>query len=215
MVAVERDPRLAARLHRRFAASGVTVVEQDLLRVPLPGRRYGVVASIPFAITTPLLGRLLDPPGSALGRAVLVVEHGAAKRFGDARSGDARVLWWRARFGVSVERHVDATSFSPPPSVNAAVLVLQRRSSPLVPREQQGPFLGLLVSALERRRTTTEDAFATVFSRRQLRRLLRDLRLDPQQPVGLLTIEQWAMITATMVTHVDSTRWPRRRPSWP
>jgi hypothetical protein len=105
VLAVEADPRLAARLRRRFSgADGVTVVEGDALAVPLPRRPYLVMASIPFAITTALLDRLLGAPGTAVERADLVVEFGAARRFTARRPGDPRLLWWAARFELRLAR---------------------------------------------------------------------------------------------------------------
>ena len=183
-----------------------------MLDLPLPRRPYRVVASIPFAITTPLLGRLLDPPDSALRRAALVIGWGAARRFTDPRAGAPRSLWWRARFGIRIARRVRAISFSPPPGVDAAVLVVQRRSTPLVARRDQAPFLGLLENAFHERRAV--DALAPIFTTRQLRRVLGDLSIGPHAPIESLAIEQWAAINAAMVALVDPVRWPRRKPSW-
>ncbi len=215
VVAVERDPRLASRLRRRFERADVTVLEADLLALALPRRPYRVVASIPFAITTPLLGRLLDASDSSLQRAVLVVEWGSGKRFSDPRPADPRTLWWRARFALHVARRLEARSFSPPPRVDAAVLIAQRRQSPLVAPREQGPFLGLLAQALQNRRAPVAQALSPVFSKRQLRRVLHDLEADADIPVGGLSIEHWAAINAAMVALVDPARWPRRKPRWP
>jgi 23S rRNA (adenine-N6)-dimethyltransferase len=63
VIAIERDPRLAARLRRRFAAEPpVGVAEADLRQVPLPRRPFHVVASPPFALTTFLCRHLLGDP---------------------------------------------------------------------------------------------------------------------------------------------------------
>lgn len=214
VVAVERDPTLALRLRRRFADADVTAVEQDLLEVPLPRRAYRVVASIPFSITTPLLGRLLDPTVSCLERAALVVEWGAAKGVSDPRPADPRILWWSARFDLRIARRIRAESFSPSPEVDAAVLVAVRRAPPLVPRRESAPFARLLTTAFMSRRAPVAEVLAPIFSKRQLHRLLRDLSINPQTPIGLLRIEQWAAINAAMVALVDPARWPRGRPGW-
>lgn len=214
VVAIERDPRLVRRLRRRFEPAGVRVLEADLLEVPLPRRPYRVVASIPFAITTPLLGRLLDSPRGLLRRAVVVVEWGAGKRFSDPRPADARTLWWRARFDLRIARRLEGHRFSPPAGVDAAVLVAERRRSPLVPRGHQAPFVGLVAQTLRDNSRPVRQALAPVFSKRQLHRLLGDLGVAPDAPVGLVSIEQWAAITAAMVALVEPARWPRRTPPW-
>ena len=173
-----------------------------------------MVASIPFSVTTPVLGRLLDRTESSLERAVLVAEWGAGKRVCDPRPGSPRILWWQARFELRIARRIRAESFSPPPGVDAAALVAVRRAQPLVSRREQAPFVRLLAKTFETRHAPTAEAFAAIFSKRQLRRLLRDLSIDPQMPIWLLGIEQWAVINAAMVALVDPARWPRRRPRW-
>jgi 23S rRNA (adenine-N6)-dimethyltransferase len=214
VIAVEGDAAAASRLRRRFGHANVTVVEHDLLDVPLPRRAFRVVASLPFSITTPLLGRLLDPPGACLERAALVVEWGAGKRVCDPRPADPRLLWWAARFDLRLRRRVAAENFSPSPAVHAAMLVAVRRAPPLVPRRDLAPFARLLETAFKSRRAPVAEALAPVFSKRQLRRLLHDLIVDPQTPIAQMRIEQWTAINTAMIALVDPARWPTARPTW-
>ena len=214
VVAVERNSALAGRLRRRFSGASVTVLEDDVLDVPLPRRAYRVVASIPFSITTPLLGRLLDPPATCLDRAALIVEWGAGRRFCTVRPADPRILWWSARYELRIAGRIGAQSFSPAPRVNAAVLVAALRGSPLVPRDEQAPFARLLAVAFETRRAPVAEALTPVFSRRQARRLVRDLGVDPQLPISLLRIDQWAAINTAMVTLIPARHWPHRTPGF-
>jgi 23S rRNA (adenine-N6)-dimethyltransferase len=128
VIAVERDPRLAARLARRVAGlPNVSVVAGDALTVPLPGRPYRVVANIPFGITTALLRRLL---GTRLAGADLVVELGAGRRLAAARPDRAELVRWRARFDIALGPVLPARCFRPPPAVDAVVLRLRRRRQP-------------------------------------------------------------------------------------
>jgi 23S rRNA (adenine-N6)-dimethyltransferase len=211
VVAVEADPRLAARLRRRFADTPkVTVVEGDALVVPLPRQPFRVVASIPFAITTRLLDRLLGAPDTALRQADVLVEWAAARRFTTRRTGDPRVLWWQVRYELLLARRVAAGCFSPPPSVDAAVLRARRRPRPLVAPRQQRAFRGLLGASLARPAQPAGTALAAVFTRRQLVRLGRDLGIGLELPVAALTASQWAALSAAMVTLVEPARWPGR-----
>ncbi|MFB9837004.1 rRNA adenine N-6-methyltransferase family protein, partial [Actinoallomurus acaciae] len=52
VVAVEAHPGRAAWLRERFAGTGVTVVESDVLDLPLPRRPFRVVAGPPYAISS-------------------------------------------------------------------------------------------------------------------------------------------------------------------
>lgn len=112
VIAVERDPRLARKLARRVADLDVRVVEDDVRTVALPRRPFHVVANIPFATSTAVVRRLLDRRCPLVG-ADLVVEWGFARRATTER-------------GVTIARRVPRTSFSPPPRVDAAHLVLRR-----------------------------------------------------------------------------------------
>ncbi len=85
VVAVELHPGRAASLRRRFRGSDVTVVQADAAELRLPLRPYRVVANPPYAITSPLLRRLLQP-GSRLVTADLVLQRQAARRWASANA---------------------------------------------------------------------------------------------------------------------------------
>jgi 23S rRNA (adenine-N6)-dimethyltransferase len=139
VLAVELDDRLARRLAHRFVlASNVTVLCCDVRAVPLPVNPYRVVANPPFGCTTAILRRLCDDPGGALVRADVVVQWQVARhraRVGDAAPADLLgatwAPWWRFERG----RRLPAASFRPRPTVDAAVLVITRRTPPLLEPE--------------------------------------------------------------------------------
>ncbi len=117
VVAVELHPRRVAALRKRFAGSAVTVVETDMLAVPLPRRPFRVVAAPPYALSTPLLRRL-TARGSRLVAADLVLQRAVVDRWAfEHRHG------WRGAVGTAVPRR----AFSPPPQVDSRVLLLRRR----------------------------------------------------------------------------------------
>lgn len=124
VIGVERDARIAATLARQLAqCPNVRVVTGDVLTVPLPGRPYRVVANVPFAITTPLLRRLVDSP---LVAADLVVELGAGRRLA-ADPVRAELARWHRSFSFTLGPVIPARLFRPAPPVDAVVLRLRRR----------------------------------------------------------------------------------------
>jgi 23S rRNA (adenine-N6)-dimethyltransferase len=117
VLAVELDRRSARVLRDRFGDEpAVTVVEEDLLTVRLPGRPFRVVANLPFATTSGAMRRLLHPRSGLL-RADVVLQRSAARRWAGA-GGRA--------FAVHVDSNLDRRAFEPPPNVDAAVLVARR-----------------------------------------------------------------------------------------
>jgi 23S rRNA (adenine-N6)-dimethyltransferase len=125
VVAVELHGRALAVLRDRFAGEeAVTVVDGDLLTVPLPRRPFRVVANLPFATTSAALRRLLDPR-LALTRADLVLQRGAAVAW--ASEPRRRHPAARRAFDVRLGPTIRAHRFVPAPRVDAAVLVAVRR----------------------------------------------------------------------------------------
>src|SRR5215469_14061529 len=124
VIAVELHPGRAEHLRQRFAGQPVTVVQADAVSLRLPRRPFRVVASPPYAITSPLL-RLLLAPSSRLTAADLVLQRAAVRRYAGGWAGGPRrrARQWRVRAGRSLPRR----AFRPPPAVDSAVLVVRRR----------------------------------------------------------------------------------------
>jgi 23S rRNA (adenine-N6)-dimethyltransferase len=126
VVAVELDHRALATLHDRFGDHpALTIVEGDLLRVPLPRQAFRVVANLPFATTSAALRRLLDPR-LALQRADLVLQRGAAVAW--ATEPRRRTPAARRAFDLRLGPTIRAHRFVPPSRVDAAVLAITQNS---------------------------------------------------------------------------------------
>jgi len=131
VVAVELDPDLAARLRGRWP--NVDVLAADARLVRLPREPFRVVANLPFAGANEILRRLLDDPRVPLVRADLVIEWAAAVKRGLPWPSSVNGVVWGAWYTASVARRLPRRAFEPPPSVDAGVIVFERRAEPLVP----------------------------------------------------------------------------------
>ncbi len=141
VIAIELDDDLLPRLQERFAkeiaAGSLLLVHGDVLNVDLESLlptsgTWRVVANIPYHITSPLLHRLLLLEHAAE-RIVLLVQREVAERVA-APVGDWSYLtaFVRSRSEVSIVRLVRRESFEPVPSVDSAVLSLERTAHSLV-----------------------------------------------------------------------------------
>ena len=114
VIAIERDPRCAARLRRRVAGQPrVTVVEADLREVPLPRRDFLVVASVPFSITTALMRRLAGDPSVPLAGAELITAWGVARWLTAPVPRDAETAWWTSRYQMRIAGRVPRRELRP------------------------------------------------------------------------------------------------------
>jgi 23S rRNA (adenine-N6)-dimethyltransferase len=124
VIAVETHPGRLAALRARVGDDAV-VVRADAADLRLPRRPFHVVANPPFAVTTPLLTRLLHP-GSRLLTAHLVLQDQAARRWaGPTAPAAGRSV---ATFRLDVGRRLPRGAFRPPPAVPTRILVVRRRS---------------------------------------------------------------------------------------
>ncbi|HEY3952797.1 MAG TPA: rRNA adenine N-6-methyltransferase family protein [Streptosporangiaceae bacterium] len=196
VTAVERDPRLARRLARRFGTDPrVRVVEADILRLPLPRRDFLVVANIPFGASTRLLRRLLGDPAVPLAGAELITAYGVARWLAGARPRDAETAWWAARYRMCLVRRVPAARFGPPPSTDAAQLSVRPR-----PLARSAPAQRVL-------RTLLRDGFAA--RRRPVpvgRRVLLRAGIAPGTPAAELTAADWHRLAWMLVGAAEPVR---------
>ena len=124
VLAVELHPGRVQRLRERFAGMPVTVAHADAVSLRLPQRPFRVVASPPYAVSSPLL-RLLLAPSSQLAAADVVLQRAVVRRYAELRAPGAGRCQrrWQVQAGLALPRR----AFRPPPQVDSAVLVVRRR----------------------------------------------------------------------------------------
>ncbi len=191
VLAIERDPALAARLRAKFGSRpAVTVAEADVLTAPLPAEPFRVVANIPFGITTKILRRLLD--SDALARADLIVQAEVARKRGTRGRGTLLNACWEPWFEFGTGARIPATAFRPVPRVDTAVLIVTRRSSPLVDPASRRDYTDFVTAAFEGARPTVASALARTIPRARFAGLARELGFAPGALPSQLGADQWA-----------------------
>lgn len=171
LLAVEIDPRLVRVLEEEAALPpNVEIVTGDALAVDLPGlaRRWRgpalVVSNLPYAVSTPLIFRLLEA-GPVLRRWVLMLQREVAGRILAAPGGKAYgALSVPLQLLTDVRRlfSVGRSNFHPRPAVDSVVLRFDVR-----PPERSGvadPALlrAVVREAFGRRRKTLANALSTL-----------------------------------------------------
>jgi 23S rRNA (adenine-N6)-dimethyltransferase len=180
VTAVELDPRWAGRLRGRWP--NVEVVEADAATVPLPREPFRVVANLPFASTTAILRHLLDDPCVPVVRVDVIVEWAVALKRALPWPSTVNDVAWGAWYSASLARRLPRSAFDPPPSVDAGVLVLERRACPLVPQRCVREYRRFVAAGFRR-------GLRGVAAPRTLRRVgvagLAPRELDPHQWAAL------------------------------
>ena len=182
VVAVELDPLFADRLRAHFPE----VIEADILRVALPREPFRVVANLPFAHTTAILRRLLDPRVPLVSADVIVQWGFAAKRTAVWPSTRLSVEWG-AWYELSLVRRLPRCCFAPPPSVDCALMRASRRSEPLVPAGERRAYERLVEAGFR-------HGLRSVIPPRTLKRLAGELGFARTAAARDLDACQWAAV---------------------
>jgi 23S rRNA (adenine-N6)-dimethyltransferase len=208
VLAVEYDQKFIKKLDQ-LELKNTVIIKQDILKISLPREPFIVVSNIPYAITTPIMKKLLNNPLSNFQRGVLLMEKGAAKRFTSNYVKDPYVIAWRMWFDIQYVKGISRKNFSPPPKVDSAMVKINRKANPIVPYSDYLVFWGLVDYVLKDPQLSLDYALRGAFTVPQIKRLKRNLRLKNEIPVAELTEEQWGILYETMVKHVPKFRWPR------
>jgi 23S rRNA (adenine-N6)-dimethyltransferase len=197
--AIEVDAELAARLRKRFAGSqDVIVVEADVLRVKLPCDPFRVVANLPFAGGHAILRRLLA--SGRLERADVILEWEAARKRAACWPSTLLGVCWGVRYEFQLVRRLPARCFQPPPRVDAGLLRIEARETPLVAPPAQDAFCRFAAAGFR----GGDRPLRTPFRGRAYKRVTRELGLQPSARPSDLDVHQWAAVFAAVRSHGDA-----------
>jgi 23S rRNA (adenine-N6)-dimethyltransferase len=128
VVAYEIDPLLAAKLRAR---TRLKVVKADFTAVRPPARPFAVVGNIPYSATSGIVNWCLRAPALTSATLVTQLEY-ARKRSGDFGTWSLVTVRTWPWFWWELVGRIGRDSFRPIPSVDSAILRIERQPEPLV-----------------------------------------------------------------------------------
>ena len=191
VIAVEKDRSLAVGLVRRFPNDDkVLILAGDFFDFPLPAHPFRVFGNIPFDRTTHILRYLLDTTGVAISRADFIVQLGAAiKR---AQRWNLLNLCWAPWWQFSIAARIPSSAFAPRPSVDAALLTISKRTTPLLPDHDTLEFARFARVAWPASDVGT--AMKPLIPARRLRTLSTKHRFSLHTSPSQLDVGQWIVL---------------------
>jgi 16S rRNA (adenine1518-N6/adenine1519-N6)-dimethyltransferase len=166
VVAIELDFSLVEHLRHKFASEErLQIVHADVLKTDLAQwDRAPVVGNLPYYITSPILENVAR---LSVSRAVFLVQKEVAERLvappGQRDYGFLTVhtaLWMESRLLFEVKR----SAFRPPPKVDSAVVLLERRKHPLDVGDPE-PFLQFVSQCFRHKRKTLRNNLAEIYGK--------------------------------------------------
>jgi len=206
VVAVESDGRLASWLRSFFGRSpSLRIVEADVLALNMEellgllregSRRAKVVSNIPYSISGPLIGNLLEAGGAEL--MVLTVQKELARRLvapPGGRDYGAFSVFCQCHAGVKKAFDIPPGAFYPVPSVTSSVIIFKPRTKSILAKIDRRQFFSFVHCLFSQRRkaalTLLKKSVKYKNSAGEMVGILDELRIDPGARAEHLSPEQF------------------------
>jgi 23S rRNA (adenine-N6)-dimethyltransferase len=195
VTAVELDPMCVEHLTRMFArASNVRIVHGDVMRFRWPNHRWRAFGNIPFALTTPILRRLLDDLDRGPTRADLLVQFEAARKRASVDRGTLVSLAWLPWWELRLTRRIPRSTFDPPPAVDAGLLTITRRKDALLEPALRPAFQAMLRSAFDRGSSPVRRSLGRTLPPKTWKHIARDRGLPVDARPPELDVWDWVAV---------------------
>ena len=201
VTAVEVDSRAVRHLEEHLEASNLTLVEASALHVPFSdvfGDRpvagaYKLVANLPYNIASEVFFRFESQP--CFSSLTLMFQREVANRFvanvGTKAYGPLAILS-RIRWQPKLAMKLPPGAFFPRPKVFSAVVLFERRPSPLCDSETEAALRKLVRTAFQQRRKTVRNAVKTLADEV----MLESAGIAPSLRPERITLDEWLSLAA-------------------
>lgn len=155
---------------------------------------WKLVANLPYSVASPILVELAC--GSrAPQKIVATLQQEVAQRL-MAKAGDKDYGMLTLLVQLDFEPHdsfkIPKSCFFPEPDVDSACVILNRRTTPLLPENQRGTFVKIVKRAFSQRRKMTLKLLRADWPIEQLELAFAELKISPQERAEKLRLEQFA-----------------------
>lgn len=147
------DLQQLSREQERLEIIAGDAMKIDHFSLPTPMK---VISNLPYQIASGIIADLSSRP-DWFPMMVVMVQREVGMRLAAEPGGKdygTLTLWVRHRYEVEIKRFVPPESFSPPPKVDSALLLLTARKAPLVQVEDEEIYFSLVRQAFSMRRKT-------------------------------------------------------------
>ncbi len=200
IIAIEKDKTLIPQL-KKHVFPNLTVYKADALHVNfkniLQGKKAKIVGNLPYAISSPLLFNVLKEKDLFV-FCVFLLQKEFAQRLcaspGTKKYAPLSILF-QNEFITQLHFRVLASSFSPPPRVESALVSLRKRQRPLFPMVDQESFAKFLKGAFKSRRKKLSNNLKNLdFSLSRIREAYLSCGIDEKFRPEQVTLTQFVAL---------------------
>ena len=187
----EIDPRLVPKLRTRFSTTPqVRVVAGDFMDTRPPRTPFAVAGNVPFSRTADIVDWCLRAPTLTDATLLTQLEY-ARKRTGDYGSWTLLTVRSWPRYEWRLVGRVDRRRFSPVPRVDAGIVRIERRRTPLLEPAALRDWRHLVELGFSGVGGSLHASLRRAHPRRRVDAAFRAARLDPRVLVGEVSPDHW------------------------
>lgn len=209
VVGIELDEALLPILKETLRErKNVEIIHGDILKIDLEelfhkefkGESIKIVANLPYYITTPIIGRLLEEELNIQGIIVMIQKEVARRIIAKPNSKDYGALSIFVQYYTDPEiiLNVPRSVFLPKPKVDSSVIRLNLKNQKMEV-ENKEIFFKVVRSAFNQRRKTIQNSLSSKelnISKEKIKEILTLCNIDPQKRAENLTAEDFAKISS-------------------
>jgi 16S rRNA (adenine1518-N6/adenine1519-N6)-dimethyltransferase len=200
VVAVEFDRAMIPALREVVGErQNVEIVQADILRFDVAAA-FGsggeiVTGNIPYNLTGALIRRLLDRAPRPR-RLSLVVQKEVAERWAATTSASLATVAVQVFAEPRIVMTIPASSFTPPPRVDSALVILEVRAEPAVKVDDIQHFLRFVEDVFQFRRKQIGGTLARMagVAGAAATARLQEVAIEPERRPQTLTLQEWERI---------------------
>ncbi len=206
VVCVEKDRAFAAFLRNKLRGPNFALLENDALDLDwndfgLPDKGVKLVANLPYAISKPILRRIMEVWRPHLASATVLLQREVADRL-ISRPGTREYgpLTLMSQLYARVSRSFDVPpgAFLPPPSVVSSVVHIELLEAPTLELQNEKFFWQVVRAAFGQRRKTLGNTLKTIAPREILAPAFEQLQIDPMRRGETLSLREFADLSALL-----------------
>ena len=204
VVAVEKDEALVDQLKKTFAreiATGkLSIVEGDVRQFDPSGLGpYVLAANIPYYITGEIIRQFLTDPHQPRAAALLIQKEVAERILARDKKESLLSVSVKIYGTPRIVAKVGKGNFSPPPSVDSAILLIEHISRDFLGDTKDEDFFKIARAGFSARRKMLGGNLANVFGKEESLRACTEAGIDPRARAEDLSLADWKRILSRMV----------------
>lgn len=206
VVAIEKDPKLAADLKMRYLDNkNITVVAKDFLEWNLPKDfKYKVIGNIPFSLSSSITRKLLEsqnPPEEVF----FIVQKEFVERLMGKEKGETLFsLGFKPWFITKSLNQINPKEFSPVPSVNPVFISIAKNNLPSISLGLKNSYLKFISYCFNFNNPVKHKVFEKIFTRKQQLIIKQRTGISLDKELGEIVFSEWVNLFNTFMLYSNN-----------